>query len=141
MQVGDDSASVTVRVDKAVGCARCAAGKGCGAGLTGNAGQTLELELPIPDAGMPLRVGDSVRLNLLPGNLLRAALLAYGVPLAGAALAAATAFALGASEPVSVTAALAGLVAGMIVSAFRTRRLSCLDNLSPHIEIDASVSR
>ncbi len=141
MRVGDDSASVTVRVDKAVSCARCAAGKGCGAGLTSGAGRALELELRVPDSGSPLRVGDSVQLNLLPGNLLRAALLAYGVPLAGAALAAAMAFALGASEPASVTAALAGLMAGMIFSAYRTRRLSCLGNLSPHIEVDASVGR
>ncbi len=141
MRIGDDPLHVTVRVDAAVGCARCAAGRGCGAGLTGSAGKSLELNLPITAASAGLQVGDHVQLNLHPGNLLNAAFLAYGIPLAGAAVAAAVAYWLQASEPVSVAAALAGLAAGMVVSTYRTRRLSCLGNLSPQVEIDMGGTR
>ncbi|MEQ8207410.1 MAG: SoxR reducing system RseC family protein [Woeseia sp.] len=72
---------VTVSVDAPLTCARCAAGKGCGAGLLGRRAATKAFELPLP-AGIALRVGDEVTLNMQPERLLQASLWAYGLPLA-----------------------------------------------------------
>ncbi len=139
VRVSEGPSHVTVRVDAAVGCARCAAGRGCGAGLSGSAGKSLELELPVTEAAAGLQVGDHVQVNLASGNLLNAALIAYGIPLVGAAIAAAIAYLLQASEPVSVAASLAGLAAGMVVSIYRIRRPACLGNLTPRVESDAGA--
>lgn len=76
-----DEQGVTVKVDVAQKCARCAAGKGCGAGLLGARGRTHTLTLERP-RGMDLHAGDRVELTLPPERLLQASVLAYGLPLA-----------------------------------------------------------
>jgi sigma-E factor negative regulatory protein RseC len=75
-----DRDTVTVAVTAAPACARCAAGKGCGAGLLGASGAQRMLTLPLP-AGLQLRPGEQVTLRLTPARLLQASLLAYGLPL------------------------------------------------------------
>jgi sigma-E factor negative regulatory protein RseC len=72
----------TVSVDAAIVCARCAAGKGCGAGLLIGSDRTRLIEVQV-SPGLGLKAGDKVKLTLSPSNLLRAALLAYGLPLGG----------------------------------------------------------
>ena len=135
IRIGDARASATVRVRSASGCARCAAGRGCGAGLGGAEARFLDIELPLTKDIAGLRVGDNVTLDLEPGNLLLAAMLAYGVPLAGAAMLAALAHTMGASEPVAAGSALLGLVAGMLLSGYRSRQGVCLDRVSPRVRI------
>lgn len=133
IDVREADARVTVRVEAAVGCARCAAGRGCGAGLAGTGSRSFEFELPLPQDATELRVGDTVTLDLEPGNLLRMALLAYGAPLAGASLLAGMAYALDATEPVAVGAALLGLVGGMLLTGYRSRRGTCRHRMSPRL--------
>lgn len=97
------------------GCPRCAAGKGCGAGLlTGRAGST-EVELQLPSAHH-YRAGDEVSLSIASSSLLRAALLAYGLPLAGTVLALTLGWVVMAplSDLAAAIIALAGLLAGFI---------------------------
>src|SRR5690606_15793996 len=71
----------TVRVEASLACARCAAGRGCGAGLL-QKGRTRTFEARVP-ADLHLEPGDIVRLELKPDHLLQAASLAYGLPLLG----------------------------------------------------------
>ncbi len=70
----------TVVVEAQNRCKRCESGRGCGAALIGIE-QTRQLKVGIP-ARMSLQRGDHVRLTVSPRHLLRAALLAYGLPLA-----------------------------------------------------------
>ena len=79
----DESAGeADVIVDGAAPCARCAEGRGCGAGIfTGRDGQQ-HLRLTVPD-GISLAVGDSVTVSMQGRTLLAASALAYGLPLAG----------------------------------------------------------
>ena len=74
-------ATATVSVAGA-GCPRCAAGKGCGAGLLTGSSESAEIEIQLPP-GHHYRVGEDVTLSIASSSLLRAALLAYGLPLAG----------------------------------------------------------
>ncbi|HZD53357.1 MAG TPA: SoxR reducing system RseC family protein, partial [Woeseiaceae bacterium] len=72
----------TVSVEVAAACPRCASGAGCGAGLLVRRREPAELEVEIA-RGISLQPGDRVRLAFLPARLLRAAWLAYGLPLGG----------------------------------------------------------
>ena len=67
-----------VDVDRSVACPRCAAGKGCGAGILDVTSRTRRVEASVPE-GMVLAVGDRVAVSLLPENLLAAASIAYGL--------------------------------------------------------------
>ncbi len=71
-----------VRVDQPAACARCAAGRGCGAGLFARerAGEVIEARV-VADG---LEEGMAVDILLDDGGLWRAALFAYGYPLLGA---------------------------------------------------------
>ena len=70
----------TIVVDSPIGCHRCATGKGCGAGLLTGTEKLRQIEIVVP-AGMNLHVGSGVRLAVAPRDLLRAASIAYGLPL------------------------------------------------------------
>lgn len=121
--VGRERVTVSVA---AAACPRCAAGRGCGAGLLGPRPPT---ELPVKAApGVALKPGDSVRLELVPARLLRAAWLAYGLPLAGlvgGALLAA--YLVPGAEPMAVLASAGGLVTGALLGR---RALSSKGQLS-----------
>ena len=80
---GDGPPRVLVEVFASFRCARCASGKGCGAGLLGDDGSPRRVEALLGD--LPdLRAGDKVVLDLAPQDLLRASALVYGLPLGGA---------------------------------------------------------
>lgn len=126
---------VTVVVDKTPVCARCSAGKGCGAGLLSGTPGPAELELPVP-AGSRLRPGDSVQLSVSPAWLLKAAFFAYGIPLMAAVLAAGAVWVSGLSLS-DLSAAgftLLGLSAGIVLSRFLLGRTGLCDRFEPHIE-------
>lgn len=114
-----------MRLDEQLACARCAEGRGCGAGLFGAGRKRSVFEVPVaPDRA--LAVGDRVALAAGPGVLLRAAVLAYALPLAGAAGATLLAGLFAAGDRVAVLAALAGLVAATAVARRLQSRRSCL---------------
>jgi len=122
-----------VAVDVASACPRCAAGKGCGAGLfTGN-GRTHTVEAVV-DHDMALVTGDSVELRLAPYNVLAASMLVYGIPLLGAIAAAGAAYLLQLSDSAAAIAAVSGLVAGLAISRWKLNRDGCIDKFVPHIE-------
>ena len=123
-------ARAIVDVETAVACARCAAGRGCGAGLFAGRPGTRRLELAIAvDQGF--EEGDVVALELAPGNVLRAALIVYGLPMAGAAIGAALAYMLALGDAVAAVTALVGLCAGALAGRQRLASESCLARFTP----------
>lgn len=133
--------SLRLRVDAGAACARCAAGRGCGAGVFGT-GRTRELELARP-ATAQFVPGDRVTLALPARRLLRASLLAYGLPLLtllAVPLAAEHAFG---PYPDAWLAALAAAALGLSLVAGRRllARDRCLSTLVPEIAGRARASR
>jgi len=123
----------TVSVEAAI-CARCAAGKGCGAGLLSGANQMRLVDVQIKP-GMHVKAGDEVQLSLAPSHLLRAAIFAYGLPLGGIILALAIAWTMNGSldDRTAIILAIAGLVGGVLTGRHLLNRDGCLKNLVPTI--------
>jgi sigma-E factor negative regulatory protein RseC len=113
-------------------CPRCAAGKGCGAGILGAGSGTRRVEVPVP-AGMALAIGDRVAVSLMPENLLAAASIAYGLPLAGAVLGAMAGLYMGAGDLLAAVTASMGLAGGILAARLRLRRGACLQRFVPVI--------
>ena len=121
---------VIVDVDAAAACPRCAAGRGCGAGILQGSGKTRRVEAMI-DSGVTLREGDMVRLQLEGSSVLKASAIVYGIPLAGAAVGAAGAYLLGLGDAGASVLAIAGLAAGFIVGRRHLQRRDCLAAFTP----------
>ena len=109
-------ASATVRVETGISCPRCASGKGCGAALLQGGEREVQIDIDLPPGVTPA-IGDTVRLAISPVYLLNAALVAYGLPLAGMVLFAGLSLWLAGDDKewVSVAAALSGLLAGTVL--------------------------
>jgi sigma-E factor negative regulatory protein RseC len=121
-----------VEVEAAAVCARCASGRGCGAGLFAGRQGLRRLELGIA-ANPGLEEGAVVALELAPASVLRAALIVYGLPLAGAAVGAALAYALMLGDAGAAALALVGLCAGALAGRQRLASESCLARFTPAI--------
>jgi sigma-E factor negative regulatory protein RseC len=132
--VAVDSAQLIVDVETSLACARCAAGKGCGAGLLGGAGQTRRITVPYTN-GLRLRRGDRVLLTLHPAGLLRASLIAYGFPLFGTILALLLGNWLrdGLSDADAVLLAIIGLVSGLLAGRHKLKQTGCPGSMTPTI--------
>ena len=126
--VNDNVARVAVAAEPV--CARCAAGKGCGAGLFGNQSGTQELDVRLTP-GLIVEPGDVVEVAMRPVKLLQAAVLVYGLPLSGALLGGAVAMATRLADTAAVLAVLAGLVAGLLAARFKLRQQACLRSFEP----------
>jgi len=121
-----------VEVTTSLRCARCVAGKGCGAGLIGGSSEPRRIDAQVA-SGLDLREGDEVRIELAPDDLLHASLLAYGLPLAGAVIGAGIAWASGLGDLGAAVAALAGVALGIFAGRRRLRLKGCLDQLTPRV--------
>lgn len=121
-----------VEVAAAFTCARCASGKGCGAGIFGAKGGSRRIDARIA-TGITVHEGDEVRIELAPRQILSAAVIVYGLPLAGAVLAAAAAYAAGLGDVPASFAGLAGIAAGILISRRRLRMSSDLCEFTPTI--------
>ncbi|NIL93014.1 MAG: hypothetical protein GTO71_00895 [Woeseiaceae bacterium] len=130
---GEGGLRVTVLVQDIPACPRCAAGKGCGAGIFATSGQEREIEVAVPD-GLRPEVDDRVELSLAPDNLLRAAFIVYGLPMIGAIAGAAIAYAAALGDQGAAVLALLGLGGGLLLSRWRLRRAACLRRFTPRIE-------
>ncbi len=132
VNVDDACVTAVVEVNTMVACERCESGRGCGAGLLGSqsAGKRLEANVA---SDLQLKSGDTVRIVLEPGNVLRAAVLVYGYPLSGAVLAALVALMLGFGDVAAAVAALLGLLAGFLVARIQLRNTGCLKEFTPII--------
>jgi len=121
-----------VAVEAGAVCARCAAGRGCGAGVFAARQEVRHLEIALAE-GSNLAAGDVVSIELAAGNVLRAALLVYGLPLAGAAAGASLAFALALGDAGAAAMALAGLASGAVAGRRRLRDDACLARFTPRL--------
>lgn len=128
----NDERRAMLDVDPRAICARCAAGKGCGAGVFGSGSERRQLAARV-SAGLDVREGQLVEIAMEPGGLLKTATAAYGYPLVGglAGAAAARVFELG--DAAAAVAALAGLFSGLAVVRRRLRQEDCLRDLEPVI--------
>jgi len=133
VSIGPDSA--TVAVARSAACPRCAAGKGCGAGLLSGSTRPAMLEVPLSPQ-LKLSQGDEVRLTLEPSHLLRASLLVYGLPLAGIILMLVAGWLISRplSDPEAIAYAIAGLAAGLVAGRWQLNRRDCLKQFIPKIE-------
>ena len=127
-----DGARAIVEV-AAAACPRCAAGKGCGAGVFAAGSSERQVEAQIP-RGLEVAVGDVVDLTLAPSNVLRAARIVYGYPMAGAIAGAALAWGLGFGDAAAAACALLGLFGGLAVGRQRLRDAGCLAEFTPRVE-------
>jgi sigma-E factor negative regulatory protein RseC len=132
ISIADGMATVTV--SRSVVCARCAAGKGCGAGLLNGNPEPARLQLPVPGA-MRLRTGDQVYLELSADGLLKASFLVYGLPLVGivTALFAGWLIAGPLNDASTIGLSLAGMLAGLVVARTHIGRDRCLEQFVPKI--------
>lgn len=124
--------SAEVEVASAFSCARCKAGKGCGAGLLGDNRKSRRIDAQVA-TGVTVQEGDEVRIELAPRHLLNAALIVYGVPLVGAMSGAALAYIAGLTDLFAAIAGLAGLGAGVAVARRRLRATQGLCEFAPTI--------
>lgn len=132
VSVAPGRATVSVEVSSA--CARCAAGKGCGAGLLGSGQRTRLLEVNLPPE-WDLKVGDRVNLSLAPSHLLRAAGLAYGVPLGCVVVALGIGWAVAGrmSDALAVLLAAGALITGTLLGRHYLNRGACLRDFVPTV--------
>ncbi|NNL62436.1 MAG: SoxR reducing system RseC family protein [Woeseiaceae bacterium] len=132
LSIHDDREPVcaVVEITAPLRCARCAAGKGCGAGIAGPDGGPRKIEVRLAP-GLELRAGDRVRVDVAPADILGASLIVYGLPLAGAVLGAGAAYLANAGDLGAALAALAGIGAGMLVARGRLRRTACPHRFTP----------
>lgn len=113
-------------------CPRCAAGKGCGAGLFGRGERTRRIEASVP-RGACIATGDRVRIALEPQSVLHAAFVVYGWPLCGAAAGALLAYLAAYGDAAAAAAALAGLALGALLARRRLRQSRCLQQFTPRV--------
>lgn len=129
-----------VQMSDRSGCPRCAAGKGCGAGLFGSTREPVALTVAVAE-GLHIAAGDRVTLSLAPADLVQAALFVYGAPLGGMLLGAATAWLL--MDPLTDALALGfsafGLLAGGMIGRILARREGCMSRMSPSISGHAAL--
>lgn len=125
-------ARAVVEVEARAVCARCAAGRGCGAGILSGRSGYRRLDVTVrEDAG--LSEGDVVSIELAPGSVLRAALIVYGMPLAGAIAGAMLAYLTTLGDGGAAALAISGLFAGAMISRRRLGRETCLARFTPTV--------
>ena len=132
LETGSASLRAEVEVSAAVACARCASGRGCGAGLLGASEKNRRVHALIA-AGVDVHEGDEVRIELSPLQLLRASWLAYGLPLVAAVIATGVAYLFGLDDFYAVVAAVVGMAAGLVVARRQLASASCLYRFTPTI--------
>ena len=119
-----------VEVVSSMRCARCAAGKGCGAGLLGGDERPRKVDARIKDQ-LEIQEGDRVSISLQPDDLLEAAKNADGLPLLGGLRAAGGAYLAGLGDVPAAGATLLGLLGGFALGRRRLRDKDCLQRFTP----------
>lgn len=124
---------VWVRCESQAGCARCAAGQGCGGGLFARLLRGRLQELPValpPEFSARIAVGDTVLIGLSVAAVQNASLLLYGVPLAGL-LVGAVVGQVGGNDAFALAGAAAGLLAGLSLARVLAARSARHGGLEP----------
>jgi len=135
-----DRGVATVTVESPIACKRCAAGKGCGAGIFQDGNRAREVRVVVP-AELQARVGDAIELTIGPKYLLRAAMLAYGLPLICLVSFPALAWLLGGNpgDGPGIILALAGLLAGLSIGRRILKRESVCEQFIPAVRGSADA--
>lgn len=119
-------------VERQAICARCAAGKGCGAAVFGGEAGSRQLHAEIA-SGIEVREGQLVEIAMQSGDILRAAGTVYGLPMAGALVGAAAGWGLELGDAAAAGMAMVGVAGGFGVARRRLRQEGCLRHLAPEI--------
>lgn len=135
---GRSSLEADIAVATNVACARCRAGRGCGAGFPGAAGRERQLRVAVPK-GIKLVVGDAVTLHVSGSALLAAAAIAYGLPLAGLLAGALLGHVLVPGDLGGVTTALVGLVGGGWMARRRAARFCWQHEAEGLVRLEAGL--
>ncbi len=109
-----------VRVEAVRSCPRCAAGRGCGAGLIARRSRVARVDVPC-GAESGFEIGQPVTVSVAGRPLFRIALAAYGLPLAGIVLGSGAAWLAGVGESFAILAAAGGLAGGAGLARCRLR--------------------
>ncbi len=126
----DTPPHAVIEVAASIRCARCAAGKGCGAGILGGDEKLRRVDALIAN-DLDVGEGDQVAIELAPNNLLRASSIVYGLPLLGAVGGASGAWLSGMGDLGAAIAALAGVGVGILAGRRRLQRTGCLRTFTP----------
>ncbi|HNH35894.1 MAG TPA: SoxR reducing system RseC family protein, partial [Rhodocyclaceae bacterium] len=103
-----DGGMAWLEPEQTTSCGHCASSSSCGAKGIGTVGARLEARRFPLDNDDALRVGERIVVGVDDRSLLKAAALAYGLPLAAALLAGGIADGVWADDPVSMAAAAGG---------------------------------
>ena len=126
-----DGDRVMVRRARPAGCARCAAGQGCGGGLVAwlieRGSQDLQLT---PDTGRQWVPGQQVQLQIARSEFLRATAALYLLPLLGLLGGAMLGYAAASADAGTAVGALAGLLVAGLAMRFVVAR-----TLMPRIKL------
>lgn len=125
LRVAGDTA--WVHCESQAGCARCAAGEGCGAGLFAKLlrGRLQEMPVTLPESmAGELSAGDWLLLGLSVSAVQAAAFLLYGLPLAGLLAGVIGGAMVPGGDAGALAGAIAGLGAGLLVARWRSARLA-----------------
>lgn len=130
--VAVDGRHVVVEVNASV-CARCAAGRGCGAGVFSAATGKRRVSANL-SAGSAVQAGDVVAISMSRKSVLAAASIVYGYPLAGAAFGAMLGAAGSTGDLAAALCALAGMITGALLARYRLGRHRCLRQFVPSVQ-------
>jgi sigma-E factor negative regulatory protein RseC len=121
--------------EQTTSCGSCASAAACGAGATGIGTVARRLEqrrFALGDAATPaLRVGERIVVGVDARALIKAALTAYGLPLALALAAGGIAHGGGGGDIVVMASMLSGLGLGVLAARMVARRLRARGELAP----------
>ena len=134
--VGVDGATVWLEPEQTTSCGSCASASSCGAGASegglGTVANRIAARRFALDNTGGLRVGERVVVGVAERALIRAALTAYGLPLATALTAGGIAEGAWGSDLATMVAMAGGLLFGLSLARIIARRLSAQGGLAPH---------
>lgn len=123
-----------VQCESQAGCARCAAGEGCGGGLFAKLlrGRLQELPVVLPeDREREPRAGEWLLIGLSTSAVQSASMLMYGLPLAGLLLGAIAASLLLNHDLFALLGAAGGMATGLLLARVYAARIAGAGDLQP----------
>lgn len=134
--VGVDGATAWLEPEQTGSCGSCASASSCGAGASvggiGTVANRIAARRFALDNANGLRVGERVVVGVAERALIRAALTAYGLPLATALMAGGIAESAFGSDLATMAAMAGGLLGGLLLARLVANRLSGRGELAPH---------
>lgn len=132
--VGVDGATAWLEPEQTSSCGSCASASSCGSGAggVGTVANRIAARRFALDNANGLRIGERVVVGVAERALLRAALTAYGLPLATALATGGIAESAWGSDLATMAAMAGGLLGGLLLARTVARRLTLRGELAPH---------